>query len=352
MQSLIEQWSGECVITTFDHDTATWIFIAIHDTTLGPAMGGCRMKSYPTPTDGLRDAMRLAEGMTYKWAAIGFDLGGGKSVLAVPAPLAAGARRGLLRRYGRLVASLRGAYALGPDLGTTPEDMAAIGEVTEHVHGYDRRTGAALDPGPFTALGTYVGIRAALARAFGSPEVAGRTVLIEGVGDVGAPLARLCAEAGATVVLSDLRSARAEGVAREIGVRTVPAEEVYTTPCDVYAPCAVGATLNERSIPLLACRIVAGCANNQLAEPADADRLHDRGILYAPDYVINAGGATALPLLGRGWSEEEVRVRIQGFEATLREIFEQAGLENESPYHAAQRMVEKVLRAKREELGR
>jgi len=352
MQSLIQQWSGECVITTFDRDTASWIFVAIHDTTLGPAMGGCRMKSYATPAEGLRDAMRLAEGMTYKWAAIGFDLGGGKSVLAVPAPLDAEARRGLLRRFGRLVASLRGAYALGPDLGTTPEDMAVIGDVTEHVHGYDRRTGAAVDPGPFTALGTYVGIRAALARAFGSPEVAGRTVLIEGVGDVGEPLARLCAEAGATVLLSDLRSARAEGVAREIGARSVPAGEVYATPCDVYAPCAVGATLNERSIPLLACRAVAGCANNQLSEPLDADRLHDRGILYAPDYVINAGGATALPLLGRGWSEDEVRARIQGLEGTLREIFEQAGAANESPYHAAQRMVEKVLRARSEERGR
>jgi len=352
MQSLIQQWSGECVITTFDHETGTWIFIAIHDTTLGPAMGGCRMKSYPSPADGLRDAMRLAEGMTYKWAAIGFDLGGGKSVLAVPAALEGEARRGLLRRYGGLVASLRGAYALGPDLGTTPEDMALIGGVTDHVHGYDRRTGTALDPGPYTALGTFVGMRAALAHAFGSPDFAGRAVLIEGVGDVGAPLARLCAEAGATLVLCDAREGRAQHLATELAVRTVPAEAVYTTPCDVYAPCAVGATLNERSIPLLACRVVAGCANNQLAEPVDADRLHARGILYAPDYVINAGGATALPLLGQGWSADEVRERIRGFEDTLTGIFEESGERGESPYHAARRMVERVLESRREERGR
>jgi len=349
MQSLIQGWSGECVVQTFDHETGTWIFIAIHDTTLGPAMGGCRMKTYPAPTDGLRDAMRLAEGMTCKWAVIGFDLGGGKSVLAVPRPLEGAARRGLLLRFGRLVASLRGAYAMGPDLGTTPEDMAVIGGVTEHVHGYDRRTGRALDPGPYTALGTFAGMRAALAHAFGSADFGGRTVLIQGVGDVGVPLARLCADAGAALLLSDANPDRAVRLAEELGARTVPADEVYFTPCDVYAPCAVGGTVNARSVPMLACRIVAGCANNQLAEAADADRLYARGILYAPDYVINAGGATALPLLGHGSSDEQVRARISGFEGTLTRIFEEAAGRAESPHRAAQRMVDEVLRARRQE---
>ena len=307
------------------------------------------MKTYPAPADGLRDAMRLAEGMTYKWAASGFDLGGGKSVLAVPRPLDRTARRVLLRRYGRLVASLRGAYALGPDLGTTPEDMAVIGAVTEHVHGYDRRSGKALDPGPYTALGTFSGMRAALVHVFGSADFAGRTVLIQGVGDVGIPLARLCHDAGATLLLSDANSARASQLADELGVRTVPADEVYITPCDVYAPCAVGGTVNARSVPLLACRIVAGCANNQLAEPADADRLHARGILYAPDYVINAGGATALPLLGSGHGDEEVRARIRGFGEKLTRIFEEAAGRGESPHHAVQRMVEGLLQARRAE---
>jgi len=347
MQTLIQSWPGECVVSAFDHETGTWIFIAIHDTTLGPAMGGCRMKTYAAPADGLRDAMRLAEGMTCKWAVIGFDLGGGKSVLAVPRPLDGAARRGLLLRFGRLVASLRGAYAMGPDLGTTPEDMAVIGGVTEHVHGYDRRTGTALDPGPYTALGTFVGMRAALAHAFGSAEFRGRTVLIQGVGDVGVPLARRCADAGATLLLSDADSARATRVAGELGARTVPAEEVYITPCDVYAPCAVGGTINARSVPQLACRIVAGCANNQLGEAADADRLHARGILYAPDYVINAGGATALPLLGHGSSDEEVQLRIRGFEGTLTRIFEEATSRSESPHRAAQRMVDTVLEVRR-----
>lgn len=347
MQALVEQWDGEAVVTKYDRGTGTWVFIAIHDTTLGPAMGGCRLWRYPTPADGLRDAMRLAEGMTHKWAAIGFDLGGGKSVLAVPHLLEGEARRGLLRRFGRLVAALRGAYQCGPDLGTTPDDMAVIGEETEYVHGYDRAQGQPVDPGPFTALGVFVGMRAALRQAFGSGEFSGRTVLVQGIGDVGVPLARHVAKAGAALVLSDTEHDRAERLAGALGARAVPADQISSTPCDVYAPCAVGGILNATTIPLLGCRIVAGSANNQLAEPDDADRMHRRGILYAPDYVINAGGATALPLLGRGRAAEEVLGRIRTFERTLTEIFSEAAANDESPYHAAQRRVDRVLAARR-----
>jgi leucine dehydrogenase len=349
MQSLIAQWSGESVVTTYDRTSATWMFIAIHDTTLGPAMGGCRIKKYPSPDDGLRDAMRLAEGMTYKWAAIEFDLGGGKSVLAVERPLAGDERRALLRRFGRLIASLRGAYACGPDLGSTPEDMAVIGEETAHVHGYDRATGQQLDPGPYTALGVVCGMRAALHHVDGSNELAGRRIVVQGVGDVGVPLARLLAEAGATLILSDSEHARAEKLAQELGADTVSVDALYDTPCDVYAPCAVGATVNSETIPRLACRIVAGSANNQLQEQTDAERLHARGILYAPDYIVNAGGATALPLLGKGHVPDAVRERIRAFEETLAEIFAEARSGGESPFHAAQRRVERILDARRQE---
>jgi leucine dehydrogenase len=349
MQTLIQQWAGEAVVTTYDQPTGTWVFIAIHDTTLGSAMGGCRIKSYPTPMDGLRDAMRLAEGMTHKWAAIGFDLGGGKSVLAVPRPLMGEERRGLLRRFGALIASLRGLYACGPDLGSTPSDMAVIGEETEHVHGYDRATGRLLDPGPYTALGVYSGLRAALRQVFSSDEMQGRSILVQGVGDVGEPLARMLAEAGAVVLLSDSDDSKATQLGRQLGAACVASDAVYKTQCDVYAPCAVGATLNAETIQRLACRIVAGSANNQLAEDADADRLHERGILYAPDYVINAGGATALPLLGTGHEAAKVRERIRGFETTLGEIFDEARSRRESPLHAAQRRVERVLATRRAE---
>jgi leucine dehydrogenase len=347
METLIRDWNGEAVVTRFDAETGTWIFIALHDTTLGPAMGGARMKTYPTPADGLRDAMRLAEGMTYKWAGIEFDFGGGKSVLAVPGPLESEVRRGLLRRFGKMIATLRGAYACGPDLGTTSEDMGVIGEETPHVFGWDRAAGQPLDPGPYTALGVFSGMKAALAHSFGTPDFAGRRVLVQGIGDVGIPLTGLLADAGATLLLADADPERATRRAQELGAEVAAAEAVYATPCDVYAPCAVGATLNAETIPQLKCRVVAGGANNQLAEVADADRLHKRGILYTPDYIANAGGATALPLLGRGEAPEAVRERIRDIERTLREIFHAAAERAESPQRAAQRWVERVLAERR-----
>lgn len=349
MLKLVEEWSGESVVARYDRAAQTWMFIAIHDTTLGAAMGGCRMKVYGSPEEALRDAMRLAEGMTYKWATIGFDLGGGKSVLAVPRRLEGAEREGLFRRFGRLIDSLKGAYACGPDLGTTPEDMAVIALETSHVHGGTRH-GETADPGPYTALGVWAGMRSAVRHVFGGDELKGRSVLIEGVGDVGIPLARMLRESGARILVSDIDAERAAAVATEVGGGVVAAEYVYQTPCDVYAPCAVGATLNAETIPLLRCRVVAGSANNQLSQPEDAERLHARGILYAPDYVINAGGATALPLLGRRkHTEEQIRERIMGFELALDEIFAEASERDESPLHAAARRVGRVLEARRRE---
>ena len=347
MEDLIRDWHGEAVVTRFDADTGTWMFIALHDTTLGPAMGGVRMKTYPTPADGLRDAMRLAEGMTYKWAGIGFDLGGGKSVLAVPGPLDQEERRNLLRRFGRMIATLRGAYACGPDLGTTPEDMGVIGEETPYVHGWNRAASRPLDPGPYTALGVFSGMKAALRQVFGTSEFAGRSVLVQGIGDVGVPLTALLADAGATLLLADTDAERASRRASELGAEAIAADDVSSTQCDVYAPCAVGATLNAETITQLGCRAVAGAANNQLGTPGDADALHARGILYTPDYIANAGGATALPLLGQGEEVEAVRERIRGVEATLDDIFREAEERSESPYHSAQRRVERVLAERR-----
>ncbi len=349
MQKLIEEWSGESVVARYDRAAQTWMFIAIHDTTLGAAMGGCRMKVYGSPEEALHDAMRLAEGMTYKWATIGFDLGGGKSVLAVPRRLEGREREALFRGFGRLIDSLKGAYACGPDLGTTPEDMAVIAQETPYVHGGTRQ-GETADPGPYTALGVLAGVRSAVRQVFGENELAGRSVLIEGVGDVGIPLARLLQQSGARILVSDIDAERAAAVAAEVGGEVVAAARAYETACDVYAPCAVGATLNAETVPVLQCRIVAGCANNQLAGQEDAEQLHARGILYAPDYVINAGGAMALPLLGRReHSEDEIRERILGFEQTLDEIFGEASERGESPLHAATRRVTRVLEARRQE---
>ncbi len=344
MKSLISAWNGQSVVVSFDQPTQTWMFIAIHDTTLGPAMGGCRMMVYDRPEDGLRDAMRLAEGMTYKWATIGFDLGGGKSVLATPRPLEGAERDGLFERFGSLIDSLRGTYACGADLGTTPHDMAVIGRSTKYVHGVNREQGNLIDPGPYTALGVLSGMKAALRQVFGNDDFTGRSILIQGAGDVGYPLGEMVAEAGGTVIVTDRDDAKARVLAEATGGTVVPPSDCYTKPCDVYAPCAVGATLNTETIPVLTCSIVAGSANNQLAEEADAGRLHERGILYAPDYVINAGGATALPLLDAGKATpDEVRERIRGFDKILSDIFAESAENGVSPLVGAKRAADRVL---------
>jgi glutamate dehydrogenase/leucine dehydrogenase len=345
MMGPFTRWNGLGVVTRYDPATQAWIFIALHDATLGAMTGGTRIKVYDRPEDGLWDAMRLAEGMTHKWAGIGVAYGGGKGVIALSRALAAGERPPLLRRYGRLIESLGGRFMTGQDLGTTPEDMLVLADETAYVHGVDYVTREVVDPGPFTAHGVYVGMCAALRSVFGSPDPRGRRVLVQGVGDVGAPLARRLGEADAELLVSDVDGTRAAAVAAQVKGRVVPPEAVVETPCDVHAPCAVGATLNRETIPRLQCRVVAGSANNQLAETADGDRLHARGILYAPDYIINAGGAAAFAALRQGIRDErELYGRVDGIASTLAEIFEEARDGQESPVRAAGRRVERVLR--------
>ena len=337
LESLIEGWDGLGVVTSRHRETGSWIFIALHDNTLGRPSGGCRLKSYPSPADGLRDAMRLAEGMTYKWAAMGLGYGGGKSVLVVPGPLAGDPRRSLFAHLGQVMNALNGAYGVGVDMGTTPRDMAFLATITPYVAG-PREGGPPPDPGPFTAVGVHEGIRAAIAHRDGSPDLAGKSVLIQGVGDVGHPLARLLRDSGAKVIASDIDPARAAAIAEECGGTTVAPGEVYDTECDVYAPSAIGATLNKRTIPRLRCRVIAGSANNQLEKPDDADRVRERGILYAPDFVINGGGAMAFGLMERGILDvDELTSRVRSIGGSLTEIFQEADARGVSPVEAAHR---------------
>jgi leucine dehydrogenase len=339
----IAGWDGLGVVARHDEATGSWIFIALHDDSLGPPTGGTRMKSYPSPAAALADAQRLAAGMTRKWAAVGFGFGGGKAVIAVPAPLTAEAREALLLRYGRLIESLRGAFGTGPDLGTTPADMVVIARATRQVHGVDFDSGEAVDPGPFTARGVLAAIRAALAHATGSSNLAGRTVLVQGTGSVGRPLAAWLAEAGAQLKVSDVDAERAAAVADELGGAVVAPEAVAGEACDVYAPCAVGAVLDRHTIPQLACRVVVGSANNQLAEAEDAERLHRRGILYAPDYIANGGGAIGFALLGQGAGRAAAEERVEGIGLRLAEIFREAQEVGASPLAVAERRVEAAL---------
>ena len=338
-------WDGESVVTAFDAATGAWIFVALHDTRLGPAAGGTRMTSYPAPVDGLTDAMRLAEGMTWKWAAAGIRYGGGKAVIAVPNGLRDDARSGLVDRYAAHLISLRGAFRTGVDLGTTPEDMARIGAISGYAVGLVG--GKPGDPGPYTARGVFAGIRAALEQRFGEADFSARSVLIQGLGDVGLPLAGLLAEAGSTLYLTDLRADAAERARTRSGGAVIPVGDMWDLDVDVYAPCAVGATLNPDTIPRLRCRVVAGSANNQLLSETDAESLHERGILYAPDYVINAGGAAAFAAIHRGERDEaRLRARVDEIGSSLRELFGEAAAAGESPLHAARRRARRFLDAR------
>ena len=341
---LLEGWDGVAVVVRRDQPTGTWIIVVIDDDTLGPATGGCRMKVYARPEDGLLDGLRLAKGMTYKWAAMDFPFGGGKTVLAIPRELDAEERRGLMHRFGDLLNSLGGRYGTGADLGTTAEDMKAIAEVSEYVIGVHGREEGPMDPSPFTALGVLEGLKSALRHRYGDDALDGRSVLVQGVGAVGGSLAERIVAAGGTVLLSDTDTDRVGAIAARVGGEVVAPAEVYATQCDVYAPCAVGATLNSDTIPRLRCEIVAGAANNQLGEAKDAERLRERGILYAPDYVINGGGAMAFTLIHQGVDEiPELERRVCSIGTHLESIFREAAERDESPVVAARAHAERIL---------
>jgi leucine dehydrogenase len=335
----LADWDGEHAVVRYDDESGAWMFVCVHSTVLGPAGGGTRMRVYPEPAEGLADAMKLSGAMTRKMAAAGMPRGGGKAVLAVPELPSGEARTRLLRRYGKLVDSLGGSYRTAGDMNISPADLDVVAETCRWVYG---TTSGGGDSGRGTARGVMHGIRATVEHVFGTPGLAGRSVLVQGVGAVGATLARELAEAGARVIVSDVDEARAAAT----GCETVPLEQALATEVDVYSPCAVGGTLNAETIPLLACRAVAGCANNQLAEPADADRLHERGILYAPDYVVNAGGIIQLiGLEDEGWEEPQLEERLTGIGDTLRTLFAEADAEKITPAEAADRMVQRRLAA-------
>ena len=344
LEDLIRSWDGEEVAVHYDHPSGTWMFVCIHSTRRGPASGGTRMKTYATPADGLEDAMRLASAMTLKMAATDIPFGGAKAVLAVPSLPEGDERRRLLLRYGDLAATLGATFQTGPDVNTTIADMDVIAERHAHVYCRSEARGGSGDPGPYTARGVFHGIRASVTYAFGSPGLEGRRVLVQGVGDVGARLAEQLADAGASVLVSDIDAARVAALADRLGATVVPPESAIGLECDVYAPCALGATLNEESIPRLRCRIVAGCANNQLAEAADAARLSGAGILYAPDYVINAGGVIhAWGTESLGWDPETVEARLAGIGDSLREIFRRAEAEGITTEAAAEQLARSRL---------
>jgi len=339
-------------LIVFGHDAATGLraIIAIHSTARGAAAGGCRMWPYATTAEAVCDVLRLSRGMSYKNALAGVPFGGGKAVIIGEARKAKTPE--LFEAFGRFVDSLGGRYVTAEDVGTTMADMVSVARVTRYVAGLGRAPGAAGgDPGPKTALGVHLGIKAAVRFRLGRPDLKDLTVAIQGVGGVGYHLCALLAAEGAQLRVADVRPAAVQRVCEEFRARAVPVEDLLAEDVDVLAPCALGAVLNAQSIPRLRARIIAGAANNQLAQGQDGQSLQAAGILYAPDYVINAGGIISVSREYHGGATEgQVIADIQGIPARLTQIFERARRENRTTNAVADQMARELLARHRHKL--
>jgi leucine dehydrogenase len=334
----------EQVIFFFDRGSGLKAIVALHDTTLGPAVGGCRMWPYATEADAITDVLRLSRGMTFKAAMADLPYGGGKAVI-IGDPRT-DKSEALFRALGRCIDGLGGRYYTGEDVGTAPQDMDWAGEQTAYVLGRTRGGGSG-DPSPVTARGVWSGIRAAVRHKLQRNDLAGVRVAIQGLGHVGSNLARLLAEDGARLIIADLDQERVKRAADELGAKAAGVDAILTVECDVLAPCALGGVLNDDTIPRLACRIVAGAANNQLLEDRHGAALHARGILYAPDYVINAGGLIniALELEPGGYDRARALARVEGIGATLAEVFERSARSGTPPHEVADRLARERIAA-------
>ncbi|MHA1601135.1 MAG: Glu/Leu/Phe/Val dehydrogenase dimerization domain-containing protein [Alphaproteobacteria bacterium] len=326
----------------FCHDAASGLkaIIAIHDTTRGPSLGGCRMWPYATEDEALTDALRLARGMTYKSALAGLPYGGGKSVIiGDPHTMKSEA---LFLAMGRFVDTLGGRYVIAEDVGISVEDVEIMARATRHVAGIP--AAGAGDPSPATAYGVFMGIRAAVAHAMGCDSLDGLHVAVQGLGHVGYHLCRNLVEAGTRLTVSDIDANAVARVCQEFSAESVAPEAIYDVAADVFAPCALGAEINDRTIPRLKARIIAGSANNQLAEPRHGAELAQRNILYAPDYVINAGGVIYISHEGPSFDETQALAHVARIHDTLGEIFTQAKQQGIPTSEAADRLAQGRLR--------
>lgn len=333
----------ERILLCSNPDVGLRAIIAVHSTVLGPGLGGVRMWPYTSFDDALRDVLRLSRGMTYKAAAAGLRLGGGKAVIL--ADPKRDKSEGLLRSFGKFVDSLGGLYITAEDVGTDMEDMETIITETRWVTGVSPALGGSGDPSPVTAFGVLQGMKAAAEWQFGDRSLAGRTVAIQGLGSVGGHLAGYLRKEQATILGSDIDPERAQRAHRELSVEIVPADEILEAKCDILAPCALGAILNQDSIARLRCTIVAGGANNQLDdEKRDGVAIHERGILYAPDFVINAGGLINVYNELTGSYEQERALRMtRGIYVNLTRVFAISRTEGIPTHVAADRVAEERI---------
>ena len=338
---LMTAMGHEEVVFVADAPSGLRAVIAVHSTALGPSLGGIRFWRYPSERDAVVDVLRLAEAMSLKAAAAGLHQGGGKAVVLVDDPDAPRSDA-LLRAMGRAIDDLGGRYLAAEDVGATPHDMQVIASETPWVTGVEGPGGSG-DPSPMTAYGVVRAMSTVLEQLDGDDSLEGKRVVVDGVGHVGTHLARLLAAAGARVAVADVNADRVDGLAHEIDAQPVPVERALEEECDVLAPCALGGVLDEKTIPRLQCRAVCGAANNQLAELADDDALAARGILYAPDFVVNAGGIINLAEEFVGYDRENARRRTAEIAGTLRRVFEIARDEGVPPGRAAEQLARRRI---------
>lgn len=337
MFDMMEATRLEKLHLAFDPATGLRAIIAIHSSRLGPALGGCRYLPYATDESAVRDAARLAQGMSYKAALAGLRQGGGKAVI-LRAPHVDN-RGALFEAFGRFIESLRGTYITAVDSGTSSADMDCIAQHTEHV----TSTTSGGDPSPHTALGVFAGIRASAKARLGSDDLDGLRVAVQGLGHVGYALCEHLAAAGAEVLVSDLDGGKVQLAVEQLGAQPIASEALLTTPCDILAPCGLGGVLTSSVVAQLRCAAVAGGANNQLAHADVADELETRGILYAPDYVINSGGLIYVSLQHQGEPLSAITAHLANIATRLTEIYAHAQADHRSPARVADMLAERIL---------
>ena len=332
------RYGHEQVLFTREDSVGYLGIIAIHDTTLGPALGGCRFWNYESEEEALVDVLRLSLGMTYKAAVAGLNLGGGKSVIIGDPETKR--REMIFRAHGRAVETLKGRYITAEDVGTSVEDMDYVHMETENVVGIAGRSG---DPSPVTAYGTYRGMKACAFELYGDDSLKGKAVTIQGVGHVGYYLCENLAAEGAKLFVTDIHKDKVNRCVEDFGAEAVGADEIYDIDAEIFAPCALGAIVNSDTIPRLNVKIIAGAANNQLATKDDAKAVQERGILYAPDYVINAGGLINVYSELADWSTERSKRKAGEIYQTLLEVFELAREEKLTTAEAADRIAQRRI---------
>ncbi len=336
----------EQVTFCYDRVSGLKAIIAIHDTTLGPALGGTRMWPYKTEAEALTDVLRLSRGMTYKAAISGLGLGGGKAVIIGDSHTDKSPE--MFRKYGQFIESLNGRYITAEDVGTSTTDMVSVRESTKYVTGLPESMGGGGDPSPVTAYGVYMGMKAATKESFGSDSLEGKKVAIQGVGHVGENLLRLVREEGAIAYITDMNQEQLAAIANKYGAEVVALDAIYDLDVDIYAPCALGATLNTANIKRLKCAVVAGAANNQIAdESIHGKMLSEKGILYAPDFLINAGGLINVYSELKGYDRNEALEQAKKIYTTTLEIFKLANAEGITTGEAARKMAELRIAAAR-----